>query len=357
MSTPIYSPMQKSKPGESTAIIKLARSIRNHAIPFFDVLALKAGLPDGQDVDVHLGKQAVNIAAAGNAIGTCYVDLLDIDPNARGIGGRHPVAITFEKLEYERTDIIPVVGLERDLAYKLAVRSVVSKGVSALAIRLMADDISLPSSLAMRVERLISEMGAQDLPIHIFMDFRSIEHMSSDVVQQQAQRALPEVRKLGPSRLVFCASSMLTDMSKVKKGILKTVPRRDFMIWESLYRSNPDLDYGDYGIVQPGYADFEPKTVKPAAKIRYADSRDWIIAKGSRWASDTSQHKGLAKIIAKSQAFRGSDCWGGEIISTASFGGWAPKMLQDWVSIDQNSHITHTIKQLSRIGRVATQPA
>lgn len=355
MSIPIYSPMQKSKTGESVALIKLARTLRGHVVPFFDVLALKPGTENGQDVEVHLSKQAINIAAAGNAIGTCYVDLLDVDPNARGIGGNHPVKSIFEKLEFERIAPIPVVGLERDIAYKLAIRNIVSKGASALAIRLLADDLSLPSSLFARVQRLISEVGAQELPIHVFMDFRSIEHISSDLVQMQAQRALPEIRKLTPSRVVFCASSMLTDMSKVKKKVLKTIPRRDFMIWEGLYRYNPDLDYGDYGIVQPGYADFDPKKIKPAAKIRYTGNRDWVIAKGTRWISDTSQHRDLAKLIAKSDLFRGPDCWGSELITLASSGGQAPKVLQDWVSIDQNNHITHTIRQLSRIGRVTPQ--
>lgn len=355
MSIPIYSPMQKSKTGESIALIKLARTLRGHVIPFFDVLALKSGTENGQDIDVHLSKQAINIAAAGNAIGTCYIDLLDVDPNARGIGGSHPVKSIFEKLEFERITPIPVVGLERDIAYKLAIRNVVSKGVSALAIRLLADDLSLPSSLFTRVQRLISEVGAQDLPIHIFMDFRSIEHISSDLVQLQAQRALPEIRKLIPNRVVFCASSMLTDMSKVKKKVLKTVPRRDFMIWEALYRYNPDLDYGDYGIVQPGYADFDSGKIKPAAKIRYTGSRDWVIAKGTRWISDTSQHKDLATLIAKSDLFRGADCWGGGLIAIASTGGQSPKVLQTWVSIDQNNHITHTIRQMSRIGRVTPQ--
>lgn len=355
MSIPIYSPIQKSKAGESNALIRLARNLRGNVVPFFDVLALKPGTENGHDVDVHLSKQAINIAAASNAIGICYVDLLDVDPNARGVGGHHPVKSMFEKLEFDRVIPIPVVGLERDIAYKLAIRNIVSKGVSALAIRLLVDDLSLPSSLFAKVKRLISEVGADDIAIHIFMDFRSIENFSSDLVQSQAERALPEIRKLNPSRVVFCASSMLADMSKVKKKVLKTVPRRDFMIWEALYRFNPDVDYGDYGIVQPGYADFDPKKIKPAAKIRYAGNREWVIAKGTRWISDTSQHKELAKLIAKSELFRGADCWGSELIALASGGGQSPKVLQDWVSIDQNNHITHTIRQLSKIGRVTPQ--
>ena len=354
MSIPIYSPMQKSKPGESIALIKLASTLHGNVIPFFDALALKPGTENGQDVEVHFSKQAINIAAAGNAIGTCYVDLLDVDPNARGIGGVHPVKSIFEKLEFERITLIPVVGLERDVAYKLAIRNIIAKGVNALAIRLLADDLSLPSSLFEKVKRLISEVGAHDLPIHVFMDFRSIEHISSDLVQLLVQRALPEIRKLTPGRIVFCASSMLTDMSKVKKNVLKAVPRRDLMIWENLYQNNPDLDYGDYGIVQPGYADFD-KNIKPAAKIRYTGNNEWIIAKGTRWISDTSQHKDLAKLIVKSDQFRGLDCWGGESITIASNGGQSPRILQRWVSIDQNNHITHTIHQLARIGQTTPQ--
>jgi len=349
MTDPIYTPMLKSKQGEAKALIRLDRQTKSSIIPFFDVLALKSGLSNGSDVHTFLEKQAINIAAAWNGRGHCYIDLFDIDPSARGYDGMHPVNIVHEKIAFDRLDAIPVVGVERDIAYKLAVRRVISVGVDAIAIRLGTEDIQLPSLLVERVSRLILEIGASDLPLHVFMDFRSIEHTDSDVIQSRFTRALAEVRKLNPSRIVFAASAFISDMGKIKKGVVKSVARRDFLIWEILAKPHPDIDYADYGVIHPGYFDFDPTKIKPAAKIRYTADKDWLIVKGSRWASDTSQHRNLSKLLLNSKQFRGKDCWGGENVVSAALGGHAFKRLEDWVTIDQNTHITHTVKQLSKI--------
>lgn len=344
---PIYTPMLKSKQGEAKALMHLDRQTKSKIIPFFDVLALKSGLSNGSDVDTFLEKQAINICAAWNGRGLCYVDLYDIDPSARGYGGVHPVNIVHEKFAFDRIDAIPVVGVERDIAYKLAVRRVVNDGADAIAIRLGSEDIQLPSILVERVSRLVSEIGASGLPLHVFMDFRSIEHTDSDVIQMRFSRALAEVRKLNPSRIIFAASAFVSDMSKVKKGGVKSIARRDFLIWEMLAKDHADIDFADYGVIHPGYFDFDPKTIKPAAKIRYTADKEWLIVKGSRWINDTSQHRSLSKLLYSSEQFRGQDCWGGECIVSAALGGQAFRRLEDWVTIDQNNHITHTVRQLA----------
>lgn len=351
MNSHVYTPILKSKLGEAKALIRLDRQTKSRIVPFFDVLALKSGLSNGNDVHTFLEKQAIHVAAAWNGRGHCYVDLRDIDPSARGCGGEHPVAIIHDKLSFDQVEAIPVVGVERDVAYRLAVRRVVTQGVDAIAVRLGAEDIQLPSLLVERVTRLVAEVGASGLPLHVFMDFGSIEHTESDVIQLRSLRALSEVRRLNPSRVVFSASAFISDMGKVKKGVLKVVPRRDFLIWELLNRMAPDIEYADYGVIHPGYFDFNPKTIRPAAKIRYASEKEWLIIKGTRWISDTSQHQGLSKLLCKSEKFRGADCWGGENIVAASLGRpSSPRRLEDWVTIDQNNHITHTVRQLSRIG-------
>jgi hypothetical protein len=356
MTSPIYTPMSKSKRGEAKALMRLDRETKSNIIPFFDVLALKPGLANGNDVHVFLEKQAINIAAAWNGRGHCYVDLYDIDPSARGYGGAHPVNIVHEKLDFDRIDAIPVIGIERDMAYKLAVRRVVTAGVDAIAVRLGSEDMQLPSMLVERVSRLVSEIGASGLPLHVFMDFRSIEHTDSDLIQRRFTRALTEVRKMNPFRIVFTASAFVSNMGKVKKGTLNYVPRRDLLVWEMLAKVNPDIDYADYGVIHPDYFDFDPKTIKPAAKIRYTSDKEWLIVKGSSWRSDTSQHRNLSKSLYQSDQFRRADCWGGENIVSAASGGHAFKTLEDWVTIDQNNHITHTVRQLSRITTASRVP-
>lgn len=345
----IYTPILKSKLGEAKALMHLDEQARSNIIPFFDVLALKSGLSNGSDVQLFLEKQAIQIAAAWNGRGHCYVDLYDIDPFARGFGGDHPVTIVHDQLAFDRIDVIPVVGIERDIAYKLALRRVVNAGVDFIAVRLGVEDIQLPSMLVDRVSQLVSEIGASSLPLHIFMDFRAIEHLESDVIHMRFSRALSEIRKLNPSRIIFSASAFTSDMGQIKKETLTSVARRDFLIWEILNNLYLDVGYADYGVVHPGYSDVDPRTIKPAAKIRYTSDKEWLVIKGSRWINDTSQHRNLSKILSQNLKFRGADSWGGKQIVSAASGGRAYRRLEDWVTIDQHNHITHTVRQLMKI--------
>lgn len=351
---PTYTPILKTKRGEAKALTYLDGQIAKRVIPLFDVLALKSGTTNGSDVQEHMVKQAITIASAWKQRGPCYVDLFDVIPSARGVNGAHPVTIVYGKIAAELVEAIPVVGIERDVAYKLAIRGVVTNGVDAIAVRLDAEDIQLPSVLVSRITTLVTEIGATGLPLHLFMDFRSIEHLSSDVIQVQVMKALSVLRTLNPARIVFAASAIVPNMGNFKRGSLNRVPRRDFMTWDLIAKAHPDVEYADYGVVHPDYFDFDPKVIKPAAKIRYTADKEWLIVKGIRWLDDTSQHHDLSKMLQAEAEFRGNDCWGSEYIVSAANGRQKYGTLETWVTIDQNTHITHTVNQLAKIS-VATR--
>lgn len=349
MSDPIYTPILKTKRGEAKALTQLEVQVKRSIVPFFDILALKAEASNGNDVHEHMVKQTINIVSAWKQRGHCYVDLFDVTPASRGINGAHPATIVYEKLAAGLVEVIPVVGIERDIAYKLAVRKLVVAGADALAVRLESEDIQLPSMLVSRVTRLVSEIGAANLPLHIFLDFRSIEHIAYDDIQLQVMKAMSELRKLNPARIVFAASAMVSNMGNYKKETLNILPRRDFMVWGLISKIHTDVDYADYGVVHPDYFDFDPRMIKPAAKIRYTSDKEWLIVKGVRWQSDTSQHHRLSRMLCAKSQFRGDDSWGGEYIVSAANGRQKYGTLETWVTIDQNNHITHTVRQLSRI--------
>ncbi len=345
----VYTPIVKTKRGEAKALIELDGSVKKKIIPFFDVLALKAEAQNGSDVHEHMVKQSLNIISAWKQKGLCYVDLFDVTPTARGLNGSHPATIVHEEISSNLVHAIPVVGIERDIAYKLAIRSVIASGVEAIAIRLDTEDIQLPSLLAPRISQLVAELGATGIPLHIFMDFRSIELIATDTIQSQCSKALNELRKLNPARIVFAASAIVPNMAKFKRNTLNRVARRDFLTWNLMAQSHLDLDYADYGVVHPDYFDFDPRMIKPAAKIRYTTDSEWLIVKGACWRDDTSQHHSLSKMLLAEGEFRDDGCWGAKYIKSAALGRPKYGTLETWVTIDQNSHITHSVKQLANV--------
>ena len=349
MKSVIYSPILKSKRGEAKALHQLSASIKSKIIPFFDILALKPQTQNGSEVEAHLIKQALTIASGWKQQGVCYVDLFDVNPAARALAGGHPVHVVHTRLAAEHVQAIPVVGLERDVHYKLAIRAVVADGAAALGIRLEAEDMQLSSVLANRVRRLVDELGAASIPIHLFCDFRSIAGQSPEALRAQFLKAYPELTKVAASRIVFAASAMVPNMGSYKKDSFNRVPRIDYLTWQSIAKVAPSVGYSDYGVVHPDYIDLDPRVIKPSAKIRYSTDGEWLIVKGSRWADNTAQHHRLSQVLQGKAEFRGADCWGADYIVTAAAGRKTYGALETWVTIDQNTHITHTVNHLTKV--------
>lgn len=345
----VYSPILKTKRGEAFALYRLEQSVKDRIVPFFDILALPSEALNGSQVQEHIEKQAVNIIGAWKHQGICYVDFFDVTPSSRGVNGVHPVTLVFDRLMAARINAIPVVGLERDVPYKMAVRNVIASGAGVIAIRLDKEDIQLPSSLSQKIANLLFEIGAKNIDVHVFVDFRSIDNDSRATVETQFFRALRELDKLAVKRIVFSASAMIQNMGVFKKRSVNRIKRLDYLIWRGIVKAHSHIDYADYGVIHPDYVDFSPVLISPSAKIRYTTSGEWIVVKGSRWRDDTAQHHDLAKILQEQVEFRCDDSWGGEYIVSAAHGRKSYGTLETWVSIDQNNHITQTAKQIARI--------
>ena len=358
MNTPSYSPFVKTKRGESKALKELDSRVKHSIVPFFDVLALSRGVTSESDVHKHLEKQVSMVELAWADQNICYVDLYDVNPAARALDGVHPLTLINALLEKKKISYVPVAGLARDLNYLVALRSVVNDGGSALALRLEVEDLLLPSNLKVKILTLVSELGAVNLPLHILIDCRSLVGQDVRKLKNAIQTALPVIRSLSPVRITLAASSMEANVSGFKKNTINRIKRDDLALWIDVCQAGAwDVGFGDYGVIHPDYVDLDPTVIKPTAKIRYTTGSEWIFVKGFRWIDDTSQHHHLSKQLAACSEFRGDDSWGGHYIESAAVGRSKYGTLETWVTVDQNSHITLTSKQVERILMTARQVA
>jgi hypothetical protein len=350
MSVAIYSPFFKSKRGEAKALAHLSLATKAEVLPFFDVLALPQGTVEPSEVQAHLVKQVGNISTAWRRSGPCYVDLYDVNPMARALEGRHPLGVVAAHLHGLGIPFIPVVGLARDVHYRLALRGVLQEGPLAIAVRLEAEDMRLPRGLARRIHETLAEIGATNIDLHVIADFRSIAEGAGGSASDMFLDALSEIQQLRPARVVFAASNMVSSMGAFKANSLNRVARNDLLAWREVVTSaGAGIAFGDYGVVHPDYVDLDPRLIRPAAKIRYATPSEWIIIKGTCWRDDTSQHHHLAQMLARTSDFRGGDCWGGEYIVSAAAGRPTYGSLETWVTVDQNAHVETTVTQTARI--------
>ena len=358
MSTEIanYSPFVKTKRGEARALKELDGRIKRAIIPMFDVLALNRGVVAEADVEKHLEKQVRMINLAWLEQGPCYVDLFDVHPNARAMNGVHPLEFVGALLGKSRIPFIPVAGLGRDVNYLVALRSLIANGSSAIAVRLEVEDLLLPVGLDSKIQKLLGQIGAEQLTLHILIDCRSLVGQDADKLKNVIMAALPALRLLKPSRLVLSSSSMVADANGFKRNSVNRIRRDDLSLWLGVCHAGfTDVCFGDYGVIHPDYVDLDPRVIKPSAKIRYTTSSEWIFVKGFQWVKDTSQHHGLSVELSQCREFRGADSWGGDYIESAAAGRAKYGTLETWVTVDQNAHITLTSRQVERILFAARQ--
>ena len=348
MSQAFYTPFVKSKRGEASALQHLDPGVKQMILPFFDVLALEQGVIGSGDVEAHVVKQSGMIAKAWAEQGPCYVDLFDVNPAARCLNGVHPLLRVMGELLTKKVKPIPVLGLERDVGYRLAAKQLMEWNPPAVAVRLELEDMQLVGGLAQRVYQMLLEVGAAALPLHIICDFRSIwRKAKGDDGSQVFKAALKELRALKPLRIVFAASNMVDSMAAFKPNSINLLPRRDLDAWKQIVNGGAsDIAFGDYGVVHPDYVDLDPRFIKPSAKIRYATPSHWVVVKGTSWRDNTSQHHILSQQLRATGHFRDSGCWGDEYIASAAIGRPKYGTLETWVTIDQNSHITLTANQV-----------
>jgi hypothetical protein len=318
-------------------------------LPLIDLLAIADGM-DVAGVQRHIERCVEYIVGAWPAKMPFYMDLFDIAPAVRGPRNIHPALLTLRAIRGKGFNPIPVVGLDRDAQYLRAIREVLDDGPDAICVRLQEEDYLDPGSTVTQLRDLFSNLGAAKLERHMVLDFRSIEHKRSESIRSRAVAMLEGLSRERYSRFVFLASSMIS-LSGVGANSIARVERREVQLWQQIRQAAAaDIAYGDYGVVHPDYVDLDPRIIRPAAKIRYAAPRVWVVAKGRRWTLDTEQHRTLATRILREPEHRNTSMgWGERYLRDCAAGRQPTSNLERWVAVDTNVHFEFAVRQISRV--------
>jgi len=345
----IYTPAMKTKRGEMRALREMLPTSAASLLPLIDVLAIPDG-DNGDRVQRHIERHLQFFVDAWSRRWPFYLDLFDVGAGFRGPNNVHPVRIAFSFLRGNGYEPISVVGLDRDAAYLRAVREEIAEGAEVVCVRLLEEDCLQPDSTLANVRRLFQAMEAAGLDRHAILDFRGIENKRSEVIGEQVQRMCQVLSEEGFSRIVFLASSMPASMGGIARESMTHIERREYLIWRDLIGRLGYLVFGDYGVVHPDYVDLDPRVIHPAAKIRYATTRHWLVAKGRQWIADTSQHRRLAVRVMDEPEYRvGVGGWGEKYLRRCAKGGARTGTLETWVSVDTNIHLEFVLRQVSRV--------
>ena len=345
----VYTPGIKTKRGEMRAVQELSRASEG-MLPLIDLLAVPE---DASLVEVqsHIDKCLKYLTAAWPSGRPFYMDLFDVHPSVRGPRNTHPATIVLRTLREKGFQPIPVIGLDRDAAYLRAVRDVLGEDGEAICVRLQQEDFLNARQTAAAVQTLLQQLGAADLDQHVILDFRSIQNSTLSAVLTSAANIYRALAEHGYTRYVFLASSMSNSLSYIPANTVARISRQEISIWNQLRQvTGGDIVYGDYGVVHPDYVDLDPRLIKPAAKIRYAYARGWVVVKGTVWRNDTGQFQRLAAAITRQPEHRSTASgWGEQYLRDCVVGQAPSSTLERWVAVDTNTHLQLAVRQVTRI--------
>jgi hypothetical protein len=253
----MYVPFLKLKKNEILSLRDLNEIHFARVTPFFDVPRIK-------DMGVNDFKTRINAAQKDlnkhwQDSKYFYLDTFDIDQDLRP-DGVCPYAYAMERLK--SFNIIPVVGLDRDIDHLNYVESYLSEiETKRVAIRLLPPDFEDYELIEDDLEDILGGIISVCDRIHLVLDCRVIaESNASDLAQNAAEFANTFCADYSCERVIVTGSSISASIADILPTNSETyITRYEPQIWNefnSLFEGDlAEAVFGDYGIISPEYSD------------------------------------------------------------------------------------------------------
>lgn len=353
-----YVPMLKGKEGEFRALEHLQSNARDRLTPFIDIprrdLDPKTNQPK-DSIDIYLEKKAKKIHKAWGTARQIFIDVFDLDLGLRTPSGIHFIEFLFSQLRDCDVLAIPVIGLDRaeDNEYVDAVKETILSDKRGVSIRLLHEDLEMPTATYSDVEDLIRTLGLTKSSVHLLMDFRSV---FKDDLSGVADIATGFLANLPDTNYWNTITLSLSGFPENLRGIpprsIGILPRTELDLRDLLVLRKRNISrfpaFGDYGICHPDLLDYDPR-FNPGAAIRYTIERSWLIVKeGSLKKYGFDQFRDLSDTLRRRPEYYGPTySWGDNYIDECANCTVGKGSLTTWRQVGTNHHITLVGSQIA----------
>ncbi len=354
-----YVPVLKGKDGEFRALAHLTPNVRHTLTPFIDIPRRDLDLETNQPkhpIEVYLERKAKKIYKAWVTTRQIFVDVFDLELDLRIPSGTHFVEFLFARLRYYDVQAIPVIGLDRseDTDYVDAVRNTISTDKRGVCIRLLDEDLEIPTGTYNDVDDLIRTLGLSKSSVHLLMDFRSLSENDLYDVADKATDFLANLPDTTDWKTITLSSSGFPEnLGGISPRSIDTIPRTELDLRGELVSRKRNIPrfpaFGDYGICHPDLLDFDPRVHTPSAAIRYTIEREWLIIKaGSIKRYKLDQFRGLSNTLRIRPEYYGPTfSWGDNYINECPDYTVGKGNLTTWRQVGTNHHITLVGSQIA----------
>jgi Beta protein len=351
----LYVPILRARKGEFEALSHLSKRAGRQVLPLLDLPKIKKPKlgKTAKSVEEHLQNIALQISRAW-PLKPVFLDAFAWPADAHTHEGEHILPCMQNLLEGLGSEVNPIIGYDRwdSAEYRLAAERILLPHGRHFCIRLDSDamdDIIDTDYFEGRISAILASLGVEAKQCSVLCDLADLSHTAVVDLIQKLSNGFTELSRLGFINLILAGASIPDSIALAVKQpkSVGLVPRREMLLWQSLYSDFPNLVFGDYGVRSPRSME---DVIAPDAngKIRYTTDKQFLIARGHsmREGPKGAQHCELAAKIISSEYFVGGDFSWGDSRIVACANNEFPGSLTTWISIDTNHHIEAVIQEI-----------
>lgn len=351
-----YVPVLKWRQGEYQALFRLPDWVKDRTIPLIEITPpdfdFESWTPS-KSIDDHLAKFAVRFRTKWGSR-PAMLDCGLLDSSELMQDGKHPMQYLCEEAFSQNASIIPVLRLDSNEAYQLAVATVNAMMLTGVALRCSLNE-ALDPDFDANVSLLLQKIGTTIENCDIILDLEAPNWEPQDVLVNIVATAIHVSNAMVNARnMVLIGTSFPASMAEVT-GPAQFWPRREWVFFRALLGAMGNTlrkpTFGDYAIATNGYSQMDMRKVKPSATIRYACDDGWIIVKGTNVRDNGfGQYRGCSGTVTRSAHFLGPGFSpGSDYIEACRDGTASTGSLTTWRWVGSNHHITKVVADLAML--------
>jgi hypothetical protein len=351
-----YVPILKWRQGEYQALLRLSDAVKQAVVPLIEITPpdfdFETSTPT-KTLDEHLVAFASRLQAKwGTRLALLDCSLLGAD--ARMADGTHPMTYLCERATALGAQLVPVVTLESDAAYRQSVFEIDEHTGNGVALRCSVEE-ALETDFDSRIGSLMAELDVDASSLDVVLDLKSPNFEPEEGLVALTIAALTGATIFEQARSVTLAASSFPESMGEVTGPLQHWPRREWSLYRAVLASLPAgarvPAFGDYAIAGVSFAQGDMRILKPSATIRYTCNEGWIIAKGSNVRDNGfGQYRHCSGWVTQSQHYLGANFSpGSAYIEECRSGSASTGNLTTWRWVGTNHHITKVVADLANL--------
>ena len=248
---------------------------------------------------------------------------------------------------------VPVVSFDMDEGLLLRIKSHIALDQHGLGLRVLLTDLMKPT-LGDTVEAFCKKLGVERDEIDLIIDLEAPNYDPVESFAIALGASIVSIPKLDAYRnFVLVGTAFPESMGDIEKGET-SIPRLHWQFYKELLNNLPDHVrrpvYGDYTIVHPSFVALDMRLIKPAGKIVYTTSDNYVVHKGGSFRDNREQmHDHCEAIVARGYYRGAAYSFGDKYIKDCAAKTEGPSNLSQWKKVGINHHMTVVLDDLATL--------